>query len=440
MNSKRHHTPEGVRDIIGRECEQKQKLEETIQRIFKSYGYRMIETPSLEYFDVFGSDIGTIPSRELFKFFDREGETLVLRPDFTPSIARAVSRYYGDEYDFVRLCYRGKTWVNQSRLQGRLAERTEMGAELMGVSDAEADAEVTAMAIESLLGAGLKEFQITMGNARFLEALFAGAGLTEEQKEKLRSYIGNRNSFGAFKLLSETDLPEETKALLGSLPFLSGTEEVLEKALAETGDYPEAASAIRRLIEVYDLLRIYGLERYVSFDLGMVSSYMYYTGIIFRGYTYGTGDAIIKGGRYDNLMNAFGVRRDSTGFVIQIDSLMNALQRQKIHREEGQGYYTLCYERDKREEAIKMAVALRKAGFFIRLLKTAEEKMTAPGGECTDLCGKRSGEKEKTIVLPADPDAAAAYLMELAKEGACGEREDAAEDGCIGTLVLGGDK
>ena len=84
------HTPEGVRDVYNGECEQKLVLEERLHTVLRSYGYQDIETPTFEYFDVFSREVGTIPSKDLYKFFDREGNTLVLRPDFTPSIARAV--------------------------------------------------------------------------------------------------------------------------------------------------------------------------------------------------------------------------------------------------------------------------------------------------------------------------------------------------------------
>ena len=75
--------------------------------MFRSYGYASIETPTFEYFDVFSREVGTTPSKDLYKFFDREGNTLVLRPDFTPSIARAVSMYYMEEQMPIRLCYEG---------------------------------------------------------------------------------------------------------------------------------------------------------------------------------------------------------------------------------------------------------------------------------------------------------------------------------------------
>ena len=97
MNQRLLHTPDGVRDIYSLECEKKNVLEQRLHQRLKTYGYHDIQTPSFEYFDVFSQEVGTIPSRELFKFFDREGDTLVLRPDFTPSIARSAAKYYMDE-------------------------------------------------------------------------------------------------------------------------------------------------------------------------------------------------------------------------------------------------------------------------------------------------------------------------------------------------------
>ena len=105
--NKKIHTPEGLRDIFARECDKKRYLERQIEKLYRSYGYQSIETPSLEFFEVFASEVGTTPSRDLYKFFDRDGNTLVLRPDFTPSVARAVSMYFEEEQMPLRLCYHG---------------------------------------------------------------------------------------------------------------------------------------------------------------------------------------------------------------------------------------------------------------------------------------------------------------------------------------------
>ena len=98
------HTPEGVRDIYNGECSQKRILQKKLHRVFQLYGCKDIETPTFEYFEVFSNEVGTIPSKDLYKFFDREGNTLVLRPDFTPSVTRACSTYYSPDKDPVTLC------------------------------------------------------------------------------------------------------------------------------------------------------------------------------------------------------------------------------------------------------------------------------------------------------------------------------------------------
>ena len=132
MNRQLLHTPEGVRDIYGREYARKLHVEKTIHQTLNLYGYQDIQTPTFEFFDVFSREIGTTPSRELYKFFDKEGNTLVLRPDFTPSMARCAAKYYMDEDIPIRFCYAGNTFTNTSSLQGKLKEVTQMGAELMG--------------------------------------------------------------------------------------------------------------------------------------------------------------------------------------------------------------------------------------------------------------------------------------------------------------------
>ena len=127
MNKKILHTPEGVRDIYGKEYARKLAVENRLAEVIKSYGYEDIQTPTFEFFDVFSQKIGTTPSNELYKFFDKEGNTLVLRPDFTPSIARCVAKYFMEEQVPIRFSYNGNTFTNTSNLQGKLKEVTQMG-------------------------------------------------------------------------------------------------------------------------------------------------------------------------------------------------------------------------------------------------------------------------------------------------------------------------
>ena len=101
---KKLHTPEGVRDIYNVECGKKLALESRLKKVFHLYGYHDIQTPTIEYFDVFREEIGTTPANDLYKFFDKDGNTLVLRPDITPSIARASATLFKDENLPIRLC------------------------------------------------------------------------------------------------------------------------------------------------------------------------------------------------------------------------------------------------------------------------------------------------------------------------------------------------
>ncbi len=110
------HTPEGVRDIYSDECKKKQLLQEKLAKTIERYGYRGIETPTFEFFDIFGKEIGTTPSKDLYKFFDREGNTLVLRPDMTPSVARAVAMYFEPRPAFLY----GQYLYQQFQLSGAL--------------------------------------------------------------------------------------------------------------------------------------------------------------------------------------------------------------------------------------------------------------------------------------------------------------------------------
>ncbi|MDY3747376.1 MAG: ATP phosphoribosyltransferase regulatory subunit [Lachnospiraceae bacterium] len=323
------HTPDGVRDIYNVECAKKHTLEKRLRALLRLYGYEEIQTPSFEFFDIFNTERGTVSSREMFKFIDRDGNTLVLRPDITPSIARAVAKYYGDEQIPMRFAYTGNTFKNNTSYQGRMREITQLGAEFIGSADVWADAEMIALSIELLKEAGLKEFQVDMGHVSFFKALMEEACIDEETEEQIRILIENKNYFGIEDLLDKLNIEDELKEVIKRLPKWFGSVDIIREARAMTKN-EKALCALDRLEMIYEILGSYGLQNYVTIDLGMLSEYNYYTGVIFRGYTYGTGDAVVKGGRYDSLLGQFGKKAASVGFAVVIDQLMLALSRQKI--------------------------------------------------------------------------------------------------------------
>ena len=367
------HTPEGVRDIYNVECGKKLALENRLKKTLHLFGYHDIQTPTFEYFDVFRKEIGTIPSKDLYKFFDKEGNTLVLRPDITPSIARVAATLFGEEDLPIRLLYTGNTFINHSNNQGRLREVTQMGAELIGDDSVEADAEMLAMVIESMQAIGLKEFQLSVGHLGFFQSLIEDAALDEEARERVVELINNRNYFGVEEYLDSIMVKRSSKEAFAALGNLVGGVEVLAKA-KNIAPNSSGIMAVKRLEKIYDILALYGVEKFVTFDLSMTGNYGYYTGIIFRGYTFGTGDAVVKGGRYDHLLEKFGKTSASIGFAIVIDELMNALIRQKIRIVYTRKNAIILYDESRARDAIRLAKDFRAKAKNTELIKKSPEK------------------------------------------------------------------
>lgn len=361
MSKQLLHTPEGVRDIYGKEYHRKLEVESRLHERIRLYGYQEIQTPTFEFFDVFSKEIGTTPSRELYKFFDKEGNTLVLRPDFTPSIARCAAKYFSEKKRSLRLSYVGNTFTNTSSLQGKLKESTQMGAELIGDPSVEADAEIISLVIKALLDTGLQRFQVSIGEVEYFKGLCEEAGLDEETEMDLRACISGKNYFAAQELLQERKVVEPYHSRLLKVADMFGDMCSLTDARAMVSN-ERSLAAIERLEKLHKVLQVYGVADYISFDLGMLSKYKYYTGVIFKAYTYGVGDAIVKGGRYDRLLCQFGKEAPAIGFCMVIDSILEALSRQKVALPEPEPVRVITYLPDDFEEKLAEVQALRAAG------------------------------------------------------------------------------
>ena len=367
------HTPEGVRDIYGEEYDKKLALEEKLHHCLKSYGYHDIQTPTFEFFDVFSSRIGTIPSKELYKFFDKEGNTLVLRPDFTPSIARAAAKYFMEEELPLRLCYKGNTYTNHISYQGLLKEMTQIGAELIGDPSPEGDAELISLVITCMKAAGIEEFQVSIGQVEFFKGICEEAGMNEEEEQNVRDKISNKNYFATEEILEQLKIKKHLKEVILQITDFFGSIEKMKEAKALVQNL-RSKEAICRLERLYEVLLVYGVEKYVTFDLSMLSKYNYYTGVIFKAYTYGVGDALMKGGRYDKLLMEFGKNAPAIGFTIIVDTLLSAIARQKISLPGCLKQKVILYPEIMWKEAVLMAKELREKGERVELIKERKGK------------------------------------------------------------------
>lgn len=368
------HTPEGVRDIYSEEYKKRQYLQNRILDRIHLYGYENIQTPTFEFFDVFAKEMSMVSAKELFKFFDRDGNTLVLRPDFTPSIARACAKYFTEDIRPIRLSYLGNVFSNNSNYQGRLKETTQLGVELIGVASLEADAEILAMACESLLSVGLEEFKISIGHASILRGLVEAANFNDDEIFEIKEFVLNRNFFGLEDYLNKKNIDSNLKELFSLLrDFYSSPKEFAE--------LKEKAKRFERLYltfeyfeKLYNLLEAYKVSEYVSFEMGLISEHEYYTGVIFSGYTYGSGEPIVKGGRYDKLLSHFGKDAFAIGFAISVDGLQIAVDNLKISVPTEHKADVILYQKKDRANAIEKAKTYRDYGKVVQMIRYSSKE------------------------------------------------------------------
>lgn len=333
MSDWRLHTPIGLSDILPEECEKKREVENIINDVFVSMGYKEIETPAFEYYDVFSGGSGQISQENMFKFFDEKGRILTLRPDITTSIARVAATKLQDENLPIRLCYTGNVFRAEKTEGVRQREFTQSGIELLGSDTPNADAEVITAAIEALLAVGISDFQVEIGQVAFFNGLVEQAGLSHEDIEKLRERIECKDSLGIKELTEKLHLDDEIKSLMIALPELFGDLSVVDKADV-SGLNPVSKAALDNIRSIYRLLEGYGFEDVISIDLGMLQSIDYYTGSIFKCYTHGVGFPVCAGGRYNNLVGKFGKSMSAVGVAFGINRILSALRKTETENDE----------------------------------------------------------------------------------------------------------
>ena len=377
--------PYGTRDVLPGEAAARRQMEDRICSLFARWGYDEVATPTFEYLDTFA---GSGQADEgAFKFFDRKGSILMLRTDMTTPIARMVSTRMRKDTGVKRLSYRAQLFRYEEAQAGRQCEFTQCGIEMMGASGAPADAEVIALAVHTLLEAGLKNFYITLGQMEFINGLIEAAALTDEQAKEIKHCLIKRNAAGLEQAVESAKIPEQLANIFKDLLFLHGGVQLLndmqQRVLSR-----RCWNALENLREIYELAKAYDVAQYLSFDLGLTRSLDYYTGMLFEGYAAGMGYSLIGGGRYDNMMQRFGKPCPATGFALGIDRIALTLQRQGSLDVEGPETVLVAYAEGKTAEGITLACSLRKGGRRVRLadrVMTEEEaRQAAKENHCVE--------------------------------------------------------
>lgn len=313
--------PEGTQDRLFEECQERRQVQNTLTGLFRSRGYQEVQTPEVEFYDLFIQSGNPLPQEQMRKIVDRDGRIMVMRPDCTTPIARMSAAKLKDFSTPQRLYYDETVFRSDSQHRGSRSEIAQCGVELLGAQGQEADAQILALAAESLEAAGLRHFHIEIGHMGFFRELTEALGLSHQEVETLRALLENKN-FAALSDFLAPYLNTSAGQAIRRLPYLFGGPEVLNEAEAL---FPGTA-VIPYLRSLYARLTEAGHAQYFRFDLGLVHQIDYYTGVIFRGYAQGAGDAVLSGGRYDKLLSAFGADAPATGFAADVDAICTCLR------------------------------------------------------------------------------------------------------------------
>ena len=336
-------TPAGFRDFSADEAALREEITYSVQQLFAKSGYTPIETPTLEIMDVLEAG-GHVPAAP-FKLFDSQGELLAMRPDVTMQVARMCSTRYAQVDAALRFRYTQRVFrETDTRLQAATRELTQIGIECIGEKGACADAEVIGLMTEALTTAGVANFKLAVATVGVLRALLAASqGSAAWQKDILQAY--HASNFVDLDALTEEQ---------GEFLAASGARKDVAHAirlLARIRGGEEAISAARALVEplgcaggldefeqTYDLLCARGLRKRIMIDFSVMSSFDYYTGIVFVAYAPQIGTPLGSGGRYDHMLAAYGKDRPAAGFAFYLEQVMVARELQQT----GQGDASAC--------------------------------------------------------------------------------------------------
>lgn len=371
--------PDGVRDLLPAQAKRKRQLEQSFAKLVERWGYQEVVTPTFEYFVNLAP--GDDTDDKLYKFLDRQGHLMAMRPDMTRPIARLVATGMRGATHPLRLYYLSHAFNYEEPLLGRQREIFQAGVEILGADGPAADAEAVALAVEAMQSCGLQDFRLSLGHVGIFHGLMTTFNLPPEQVEALQDAVGNKDFVRLQELLAATTLPVAEQKRLTRLLSLRGGPEVLDQA-AEILDSAETLQALENLRQVYQTLANYGVQQQVTIDLGLLLKLDYYTGVVFEGYTLALGSPLCGGGRYDQLVSQFGTDLPATGFALSIDQLLTALEKQQGPALESTADVLVAWEQNYLDVAVKRVQELRAQGLTVVLelaagdLATTQQQLT----------------------------------------------------------------
>jgi ATP phosphoribosyltransferase regulatory subunit len=369
-------TPRGFKDILPDEARWRESITTRVQALLSSWGYAPIETPTLEVLEVLEQGGGL--SEPPFRLFDSDGALLVLRPDVTLPIARMVASRLGGVTDPLRFRYVQPVFREEESLRGQAREFTQLGVEMIGYSDAAADAEVLLLMVEALKTCGLREFSLaicTVGVLRdLLDVIVDGGDASDGWRSAVLVACHQNNVVEVARLAGDSRVDRRYGQALRALLSLRGGREAIERCkelVAPLG----CTDGLDTLTATWEIIEKIGAAPFVTVDFSVMSAFDYYTGLVFEVYAPRLGVRLGGGGRYDRMLAAYGTQAPAAGFAFNLERVMIALLEQGVTADLGvlRPDYA-AVELDPTDatdavEAFTSAASLREAGFTTVLVR-----------------------------------------------------------------------
>ncbi|MBK6916523.1 MAG: ATP phosphoribosyltransferase regulatory subunit [Deltaproteobacteria bacterium] len=360
------------RALLPAAARRRRALVGTLLREFETFGYRPIETPLVESFELLARGLSEADRAQCVRFIEAgSGELVTLRADPTPQIAHMVATTDDDgEPDRVlRWCYAAAV-VRQSSDGREPVEQHQLGVELVGDAHPLADVELVALADAAMRAVGLPSFTVDLAHGQLVRAVLKGLQLGPEVFTRVHAALARKHREGVATALVAAGTPASTAAAIASLCERVGSPSRLRQDLAELAPaltQPRVPAMLEQLQAVMDGVLAMGLGEQVVVDLGETRGFEYYSGVRLRVWAAGVHRALVRGGRYDHLLSRYGSDRPATGFAIDLDALEAALAHAGVrdeHGDEGPALVLLCApgDGDARLRASRRAADARGRG------------------------------------------------------------------------------
>lgn len=321
-------TPSGFRDVLTDEAVAREAIERAVQDCFAARGYLPIETPTLENLSVMQAG-GRIPASP-FKFFDAKGDLVTMRPDVTLQVARMCATRLGNQSGPFRFRYMQRVFREaEGRQRADARERTQIGVECIGEDGSAVDAEVVSLFAQALSLAGVSDFKLSLATVSVLRSLLDASAASVQWRDAVLAAFHESNFVEIDQLTATGSSPVEGAAApvfadaIRKLGRIRGGREAIEQARALVAPLG-CAQGLDEFEETYDLLVKAGLADDILIDFSVMSSFDYYTGIVFEAFSPSLGTPLGSGGRYDNMLGNFGSSRPAAGFAFYLDEAMQA--------------------------------------------------------------------------------------------------------------------